>query len=64
MAKIDGFSTEKNGKITRMVSLKCDNCGFVWVAKEDGMKKLENIYSSHICNNCIAKRNKASWKKA
>jgi len=67
MAKIDGFSVEKNGKIVRMVKLQCDECGFEWVAAEAGMKKLENIYAGHVCNNCIAKKNVAvgsKWKKA
>lgn len=67
MAKIDGFSKIKNGKTVRMAKLQCDECGFEWVAAETGMKKLENIYSGHVCNNCIAKKNAAvgsKWKKA
>lgn len=65
MAKVDGFSVEKNGKVVRMTKLQCDDCGIEWVCAEVGMKKLENIYAAHICNNCIDKktRQEVKWKK-
>lgn len=66
MARIDGFSIEKNGKSVRMVKLQCDDCGLEWVCAETGMSKLESIYSGkHKCNNCIDKKNKSTgvkWK--
>ena len=67
MAKIDGFSIMKGNKTVRMVKLQCDECGFEWTCAEVGMKKLENIYSGHVCNNCIDKKNRAvgnKWSKA
>ena len=65
MARIDGFSIEKQGKTVRMVKLQCDDCGFEWVCAEAGMKKLETIYNAHKCNNCIDKkvRPEVKWKK-
>lgn len=67
MAKIDGFTVVKNGKNVRMVKLQCDGCGFEWICAETGMKKLESIYTEHICNNCVDKKSRAvvsKWKKA
>lgn len=65
MAKLDGFTIVKNSKNVRMVKLQCDECGFEWTCAEIGMKKLENIYTKHVCNNCISSKNKAlgsKWK--
>jgi hypothetical protein len=65
MAKIDGFTKDNNGVSTRMARLQCDTCGFEWAVTEISMLKLENIYSEHKCNNCIAKANKlmpSKWK--